>query len=936
MTALLFSTVSSSLLAAANRCFTGAAHPLANHLWQSTVFCAIAAGLALALKKNQARARYWIWMSASVKLLLPVAMFAGLASHWVQPRTAVVPATSVAYSTVENFDEPFTSRDAVAMSIPQAPAVTLLVEVREWLPLSIAMLWFAGFAMVLTLWCVRWRRVAKAMRAAIPVLAGREFDLLRRMEHAAGLYRPIELRTSAESMEPGVFGIMCPVLAWPAAISARLDDAQLEAVLAHEVCHVCRRDNLTATLHMFVEALFWFHPMVWWVGARLVAERERACDEQVLEICGQPAAYAESILKVCEYCVQTPLECISGVTGADLKRRVIEIMTARTARKLTLGKKLLLAATAMLVAAVPIVLGQAQAARRLGALMMTPPPVQELFVQASEQAESKPVEDVSAQHDAPDAAAAEASDHTFEVATIRPANRNDGRHFFGFRLVAAGRYSASAVSLQSLVWNAYVGGQTMQRVEGGPAWAKSDQFDLNAKLDDADMVGWDKLTDGQRRDRVRPLLRNLLEQRFKLKMHTEMTLTPVYALVQAKGGAKMKEVSAPAPIEGDPIEAMTKQIAENPTQALPGNIMCTGNTCTGVAVKMEGAVGQIGGSAHADRIVIDDTGLKGYYDFKFTQPSYNAPDAMAHVEDDLGLKFESRKVMMKTYVIDSAEKPSVDGSEVTSSPALQTNSVGRGDAAGKEADKIASSSPSLKFDVVSVKPNNSGEANVRMNMLPDGIRLLNVTPETVIREAYLLDYSEQLQNLPGWTATARFDIEAKVAGSDVAAFHMLKFDQVREMLRPILADRFNLSAHSETKLLPVYDLVIAKGGPKFKEGKPDAAHPDGMLDRGGNHIAMQGLPMGSLRFALMRQLGRTVEDETGLTATYDLKLVWTSDDGALATPISQAAQQAEEPTEADGLSIFTAIQEQLGLRLVSAKGPVECIIVDRVELPTKN
>jgi bla regulator protein BlaR1 len=165
---------------------------------------------------------------------------------------------------------------------------------------------------------------------------------------------------------------------------------------------------------------------------------------------------------------------------------------------------------------------------------------------------------------------------------------------------------------------------------------------------------------------------------------------------------------------------------------------------------------------------------------------------------------------------------------------------------------------------------------------------------------------------------------------------LLKFDEVREMLRPILASRFRLSVHSETRQLPVYDLVVTKGGPKFKEGKPDAAHPDGTLDRGGTHISMQGLPMGSFRLALMRQLGRTVEDETGLTATYDLKLTWAPDEAGSGMSIAQVGQQAAVPTEADGPSIFTAIQEQLGLRLVPAQGPVECIVIDHLERPSEN
>src|SRR5256884_8691584 len=120
--------------------------------------------------------------------------------------------------------------------------------------------------------------------------------------------------------------------------------SQLKAIITHELCHVRRRDNLAATLHMLVEAVFWFHPLVWWIGARLVDEREHACDEEVLKLGSDPQAYAEGILKVCEFYVESPLLCAAGATGSNLKKRIEAIMTHRTAHQLEGGKKLLLAA----------------------------------------------------------------------------------------------------------------------------------------------------------------------------------------------------------------------------------------------------------------------------------------------------------------------------------------------------------------------------------------------------------------------------------------------------------------------------------------------------------------------------------------------------------------------------------------------------------------
>src|SRR5260370_31720263 len=140
----------------------------------------------------------------------------------------------------------------------------------------------------------------------------------------------------------------------PDCISKRLDEAHLEAILAHEVWHVRRRDNLSAALHMLVEAAFWFYPLVWWLGARLVEERERACDEEVVAFGGDRHVYAESILKVCEFCLGSPLPCVSGVTGADLKKRMVHIMNDRILHNLGLARKLLLPPAAALALALPV------------------------------------------------------------------------------------------------------------------------------------------------------------------------------------------------------------------------------------------------------------------------------------------------------------------------------------------------------------------------------------------------------------------------------------------------------------------------------------------------------------------------------------------------------------------------------------------------------
>ena len=251
----------------------------------------------------------------------------------------------------------------------------------------------------------------------------------------------------------------------------------------------------------------------------------------------------------------------------------------------------------------------------------------------------------------------------FEVASIRPANRDNGRHWFGTKLDPSGRYEASAVPLSSLVYAAYSSASDKFKVETdhtAPKWVSSDEFDVEAKIDDRYMEGWSKLSDQQRMDLVRPMLRQLLVERFHLKVAIEIRMTPVYALVQAKGGAHVKEVAPPAPVDGDPTETAMRWMADNPGTAFPGQLMCSGDRCTAHAVKIGDAIRQIAANSHSDRMVIDQTGLQGTYDFSIPFPTENAEFPMQEVGDALGMKFEPRSIPIKTFVIVSAEKPALD------------------------------------------------------------------------------------------------------------------------------------------------------------------------------------------------------------------------------------------------------------------------------------
>src|SRR6185437_4252576 len=153
-------------------------------------------------------------------------------------------------------------------------------DTHDGIGLLLLGVWACGFSGVALIRCRGWRRIRAALRSSAP----------------GDIPAVIAVRFSPGVLEPGVVGLFRPILLLPADIAERLEPRQLEAVLAHELCHVRRRDNLCSAIHMIVEAMFWFHPLVWWIGARLVEERERACDEAVLSLGNDPHAYAAGIL----------------------------------------------------------------------------------------------------------------------------------------------------------------------------------------------------------------------------------------------------------------------------------------------------------------------------------------------------------------------------------------------------------------------------------------------------------------------------------------------------------------------------------------------------------------------------------------------------------------------------------------------------------------
>ena len=560
-----------------------------NHLWQSSCFALLAGICAFVLRRNSPKLRYWVWLSASLKFLLPWVLLVSLGSlvPWPRHRVAFV-ATSAVSGVLVRIAEPFSVN-----SYAVAPARVQ----THWGVTAVVFLWAAGFVAIGFRIFRSSRSVWAMLRRAYPV------------QVPVGV--PAVIAPSADA--PGIVGFLRPVLVLPPRLLERLNPKQLEALLAHELSHVRRRDNFFAALHMGVEAIFWFHPLVWWIGSRMLEERELACDEEVLRQGYEPTDYARGILTVCEHYSEAPLPCISGVTGADIRKRLKIILRGTPPCELSGPRKLAMAFAAAAALAGPVGFGmwnapaaQAQSVAQRGSVM----PQWIAFAQQSQR--------------------------SFEVASVKPANTDDQRT--SIQIEPGGRFVASA-TLKALIGFAY--DVQDHDILGGPGWIDSDLYRIDAKIG---------ITLPQPAEpALREMLQSLLADRFKLSIHRESRDEAVYELVPVKAGARLKKAATPGPPS-----------LSNGRGRIGGKAADTEM----LARMLSGRVG---------RVVINKTGLKGSYDFdlnwvpvpgerddgaiagKLADPE--GPTLFTALQEQLGLRLQSARGPVETLVIDRAQKP---------------------------------------------------------------------------------------------------------------------------------------------------------------------------------------------------------------------------------------------------------------------------------------
>ncbi len=544
-----------------------------NHLWQSTLFAAAVAIACMALRRNSPRLRYWLWLAASLKFLIPFSLFVSMGA-----RIQVPPDTPSLHAvTVQEISTYF----APVSEFPTAARATF-----HWPPVLSA-IWLTGAMFLLSRWLRQWHTIRLATRRATQLPLG----------------CALQTFSSSAMMEPGVFGIFRPVILFPEGIADYLTPEQLATILAHELRHIRCRDNLTAALHMCVETLFWFHPAVWWIGARLMDERERDCDEAVLRLGGRPGDYARSIVHVCEAYIESPIACASGISGSDLTSRIREIMTWRGSAPITFRGKAVLAAAAVAAMSVPLVIGVIRA--------QTLPP---------------------------------APEYGYEVASIHRSAPGDTSETFSVG-PAGGLWTHGASVLVLLLWSYDL---PDYRFADAPGWLSSERYDVVLTPDTSDAApGPDTSAKealgslGRNKQRLRAVLRD----RFGLVLRVEKRELPVYALTQAKGGSKLYAVTG----------AHGAEVSFH-SNGKTGHVEANSVPITFLTSFLSRELG---------RTVNDETGLDKMYSYKLdwspqTGPNDAAPagpSLVTALTEQLGLRLESKRGPVQVYVIEKIGRP---------------------------------------------------------------------------------------------------------------------------------------------------------------------------------------------------------------------------------------------------------------------------------------
>jgi bla regulator protein blaR1 len=590
--------------------------PLANHLWQSTLIAGIAALLAWTLRNNGARVRYWVWFLAAMKFLIPFSLLVSVGHQFEWRKPSAVARGSI--STLTQISMPF---DALALPSIAPSADSAVGKVNPLTGILVSV-WLCGLIVSAGSWFRSWRRMHTAVLSATPM----------RMDPAISNTR-VPILSSPTLLEPAVFGIFGPVLLLPSGITDRMTTDGLKALLVHELCHIRRRDNLRMGIYMVAETLIWFYPLVHWIGRRLIDERERACDEEVLRLGNDPVTYAEGIVRVCKDYLESPLRCASGVTGSDLKMRIGAILDGGLISNLSIAKKAALAAAGTALLTLPIAIGVLNA-------QVAPPTGISDWQRA---AGGKMAFEVASIKEGP-----------FELPIFPLDAGNSFKQTGGYF-----RANFPAFVFIGFAYKLNPPGPEQKKImlDGVPSWVISTRYTIEARA-----------SGNPTKDQFRLMMQALLAERFHLAVHYETHEIPVYALSRAspeKLGRDLHRHQESPPC--NPAEFTVQHPCGNTFMSrVPGSGLMRLQSLNIPMALFADYLFSISAGA-VDRFVIDRTGLNGGFDLTMeflpedqSQSDLQGPAFVDALHDQLGLKLQPTKGPVQILKIDHVELPSAN------------------------------------------------------------------------------------------------------------------------------------------------------------------------------------------------------------------------------------------------------------------------------------
>jgi uncharacterized protein (TIGR03435 family) len=515
----------------------------------------------------------------------------------------------------------------------------------------------------------------------------------------------------------------------------------------------------------------------------------------------------------------------------------------------------------------------------------------------------------------------------FEIADVH-VSPHRSFPFLDGGILHGDRYVLHQATMLDLIATAY--GVDSSNVQGGPIWLESDRFEVVAKA-----------APGTSKDSLKLMLRSLLADRFKLVLHSGTAPMPAYVLTVGKGKPKLKE--------GDESGKSDCQYQEPPKDLPPGTIsnivfVCHNTTMESFADDLHNWAG-----GYLDKPVVNSTGLKGVWDFdiKWTgrgQLQRAGSDGISifdAVDKQLGLKLDLQTAPRPVLIVDSVNQKSTPNS-----PDLQ---------------KILPAPPPAQFEVATIKPSQPNEA-FRGRINGGQVDVTGSTLKFLITFAWDLNLndSEVLVGAPKWLDSDHFDILAKVSTEGQGSLSAqdasrIDIDDLRQMVRALLEDRFKMQAHMEDRPVSAYNLVAVN--PKLRKADPlsrtrcvEGPGPDGKDPRIANPVlnrllSCQNMTMAQIGDELQRVAGgyiyNPVLDATGIQGSWDFTLSFSSvgQNAAAGTgsggTSGDGSSSASDPTGA--LTLFDAVNRQLGLKLEKQRRPAPVLVIDHIEeKPTEN